>query len=92
MKNTQSAADLFVLLERAFRRRARDCEQCAFTLPFLMPARNGDSNWSVVAAAACSERCRLLLDELVAEHQLAYQLADGDGPPVGARRVRARPQ
>jgi len=81
MKNALPASDLFVLLDRAFRRKARECSQCAFTLPFHLPKRSGSrANWSVVAGAACSERCRLILEELVAEHQSAYELAANDSP------------
>ena len=69
-----SAADLFVLLERAFRRR-RECHACAFTLPFRTAAA-GPSNWSVIPSHACSEPCRLVLEQLVAEHQACYRLAD----------------
>lgn len=75
-KHSLPAPDLFVVLDRAFRRRARECAACAFTLPFRLPnRRSGAANWSVAAAAACSEKCKLILDELVAQHQAAYRLS-----------------
>lgn len=75
-KHTLPAPDLFVVLDRAFRRRTRDCAACAFTLPFHLPNRRaGAANWSVAAAAACSEKCKLILDELVARHQATYRLS-----------------
>jgi hypothetical protein len=88
MKNALPAPDLFVVLDRAFRRRARECSGCAFTLPFHLPKRRaGAANWSVAAAAACSEKCKLILDELVAQHQSTYELAANDS---GSRPKRLK--
>ena len=82
-KHALAATDLFVVLDRAFRRRTRECAACAFSLPFRLPNRRaGSANWSVAAAAACSEKCKLILDELVAQHQAAYRLS-GNGPSKG---------
>ena len=67
------ASDLFVLLEKAFRRR-RDCRDCFFTLPYR--TYGGEGTWSVIPSASCSEGCRLALEQLVAEHQGIYRLAD----------------
>lgn len=92
MKNTLQAVDLFAILEREFRRRARECTGCAFSLPFHLPQnRAGSANWSVAAAAACSEKCRLVLDELVAKHQAAYELAASE-PSRGSKRTTSRAQ
>ena len=78
MNSTQSvcAPDLFVLLERAYRSRARSCAACVFTLPFRIASRPGMPNWSVIPSAECSETCRGTLEELVAKFQQTYRLAD----------------
>ena len=70
------APDLFVLLERAFRSRTRNCTACVFTLPFQIASRPGSPNWSVIPCADCSETCRGELEELVAKFQASYRLAD----------------
>ena len=64
-------SDLFVVLDRAFRRRSRGCRACGFSLPYPLP--NSDS-WSVDAGESCSEFCRLVLENLVEEYQGAYRL------------------
>ena len=74
MKKTLNAEDLFVLLERAFRRRTRGCDACKFTLPFRTDARASGDAWSIVPSADCSSTCQLILEDLVAEHQQAYRL------------------
>lgn len=66
--------DLFVLLERAFRRKARDCDACLFTLPHWVSADGAGANWSVIPSAACSDTCRGILEDLVARHQVSYRL------------------
>lgn len=72
-----SAADLFVVLEKAFRRRARECEACAFSIPFFISASGTrGANWTVVPGAQCTENCRLVLEEIIAKHQSSYRLAD----------------
>ena len=71
------AADLFVVLERAYRRRARNCDACNFSLPFRTDARSEyDANWSVIPSGECCDMCKLILDDLIAEHQATYRLAE----------------
>ena len=66
-----------MLLEKAFRRRTKACGRCVFSLPFAVPARrSGQSNWSVEPAEGCTQNCRMVLEELVAEFQAAYRLSD----------------
>ena len=70
-----SAADLFVLLDREFRRRQpRECGACYVQLPFRVdvPA-GGNANWEVVIAS-CPVACESVLQELVAEFQERYEL------------------
>lgn len=87
---SMTATDLFVLLEREYRKRARECEACFFSLPYRIdPTGPGEANWSVVPSTGCEKsHCRLVLEELVASHQAAYRLA-GDGERRGS--VRSRP-
>ena len=78
-----SAADLFVVLERAFRRQARECDDCVFTLPYRVAReRRGDANWAVIPFS-CSETCRLILEDLVEKHQATYCLAESPASPAG---------
>src|SRR5687767_445480 len=90
MKNTLPAEELFAVLEQAFRRRARECSGCAFTLPFHVARSRAGANWSVAATAACSEKCRLVLEDLIAEHQAAYELATRGGAPETRKRTSSR--
>jgi hypothetical protein len=70
------AADLFVVLEKAYRRRARKCTGCNFSLPFPTDARTTcDANWTVMPTTDCCPMCRMILEDLVAEHQAVYRLA-----------------
>ena len=66
-----SASDLYVVLERAFRRRSRGCTQCNFSLPYRLPDSNG---WSVEPTETCSNFCRMLLEDLVSEYRPGYRL------------------
>jgi len=67
------ASDLFVMLERAFRRRSKNCHACTFSLPFSTGLFGG---WTVNTSEACSAKCRMILEELVSEFQQAYRLSD----------------
>ena len=71
-----SAADLFVLLDREFRRRQpRDCRSCYVPLPFRIEgAVNGSSNWEVVTPQ-CPLQCESVLQDVVLEFQKCYELS-----------------
>lgn len=72
-----AAADLFVVLEKAYRRRARDCEACNFSLPFRTDSPSAyDANWSVIPSSGCCGTCKDILEDLIAEHQATYRLAE----------------
>ena len=71
-------SDLFVILERAFRRRSRGCKACEFSLPYALP---GADTWSVEPAKSCSSVCRQILEDLVDEYRGSYCLT----PPSGFR-------
>lgn len=71
------AADLFVLLERAYRKKAPKCAACDFSLPFHTDSTGArDSNWSIIPSSGCCGVCQLILEDLVAEHQASYRLSD----------------
>jgi hypothetical protein len=88
--NTLGAADLFVQLDRAFRRKTRVCRRCAFSLPFRL--RGGaQPNWSVIPSEQCPHHCLMILEDLLAEFQSAYRLSDtGRFHAVGQPVNRAR--
>jgi hypothetical protein len=72
-----SACDLFVVLEKAFRRRARDCAGCTFTIPHPQPpCRGPGDDWTVLLTHNCSTKCRAILEEVVTRARREYQLAD----------------
>ena len=74
---TLPAADLFVVLEKAYRRRARNCDSCNFSLPFRTDTRSAyEPNWAVIPSGECCGTCRDILEDLIAEHQASYRLAE----------------
>jgi hypothetical protein len=76
MKSAITAADLWVLLDREFRRRRpRECSQCFVPLPFHVVPQNGPANWDVDIRHGCGKRCGLVLEELVLEQQRAHDLS-----------------
>ena len=75
--------DLFVVLDKAYRRRARRCGHCGFSLPFPV-FRDDDgspASWSVIPSEQCTPECLDVLDELVASFQKSYRLSEGSGRP-----------
>jgi hypothetical protein len=74
-KITMAAADLFVLLDREFRRRKpRECATCFVQLPYRVDAAPGQPNWEVIAPPRCARGCSELFDELLHEFQEMYEL------------------
>jgi hypothetical protein len=75
-RTAMTAADLFVLLDREFRRRkARDCKTCFVQLPYRVDMLEGGStNWEVVVPLNCAMGCDAMLEEIVAELQERYEL------------------
>jgi hypothetical protein len=72
-----AAADLFVVLEKAYRRKARNCSACNFSLPFHTDSDGyPTSNWAVIPSGECCGTCKLILEDVVAEHQATYRLAE----------------
>jgi hypothetical protein len=75
-----SAAELYVKLDREFRRRqSPECETCYIQLPFRVD-RQDDTvcNWEIVPPPRCSQGCLELIDELVAHYAPLYDLASGE--------------
>ena len=70
------AADLYVLLQKEFRRRqSGDCVTCFVQLPFRVDrADSHDPNWEIVMPPRCTKGCAALLEELVADFGLLYDL------------------
>lgn len=66
------ASDLFVMLERAFRRETRNCPQCTFSLPFRIDCPHG-ANWTVVPSN-CSPACESALEDVMAKLQRKHRL------------------
>jgi len=73
-KTAIAAADLFVLIDREFRRRkARDCAACALQLPYRVDRGNG-ANWEMIGPRDCGRGCMSAFEDLVREFQSLYQL------------------
>ena len=75
------AADLYVLLQREFRRRQpAGCDTCFVQLPFRVDRHDDDaSNWEMVMPAPCGRGCGPILEELVQEFAMLYDLRAGGG-------------
>ena len=73
-----TAADLFVLLDREFRRRKpRECAACFIQLPFRVDTRDSKAaNWEALVPPECGHGCDLVVEELVFEFQSLYELRD----------------
>ena len=70
------AADLYVLLQREFRRRQpADCNACFVQLPFRVDRHDAHApNWELVMPPQCTKGCTPLLEDLVIEYGLLYDL------------------
>ena len=76
-RTSTTAADLFVLIDREFRRRKpRECSACYVPLPYRVDrSEDASANWEIVLPTSCSWGCDLLLEEIVEEFQARYNLA-----------------
>ena len=84
MKNRTelNAADLYVLLQREFRRRqAPQCSACFVQLPYRVDRAEEDAaNWEIMLPPpACNFGCRQLAEELVDEFRALYDLRAESG-------------
>ena len=76
------AADLYVVLDKAYRRRARRCGKCGFSLPFpvFRGADEASGEWAVNPSESCAPECAQALEELVSRMQKEYRLEGREGP------------
>ena len=78
MKNRTpiAAADLYVLLQREFRRRqVPDCSSCYVQLPFRVDRSDANgSNWEAIVPATCEYNCREVMDEVIEDFSRRYEL------------------
>ena len=80
-KTPLAAADLFVLLDREFRRRRpRDCQSCETQLPYLVERAGAASNWEAMVPMGCGQGCAAVFEEMLAEFQRLYELKPEDSP------------
>jgi hypothetical protein len=75
-----NAADLYVLLQREFRRRqAPECSACYVQLPFRVDNRDAQSsNWEVVLPPPCASGCHDVMLEIIDDFQALYDLKPDD--------------
>jgi len=73
---TLAAADLFVLLDREYRRRCpRECADCSMSLPyFVEPDGESPSNWDIIMPPPCPARCVDIMERIVADFRERYRL------------------
>jgi len=72
-KKPVAAPDLFVLIDREFRRRkARECSACALQLPYRVD--HAHANWEMIAPGDCGRGCIAAFEELLREFQTLYEL------------------
>ena len=72
-----TAADLFVLLDREFRRRrSRECTGCVIQLPYRVKATESHrGNWDIDMPQRCGQLgCTEAFEEIVSEFQDLYHL------------------
>ena len=78
MKNRTpiAAADLYVMLQREFRRRQiPDCPACYVQLPFRVDRPDGNApNWEVIVPSSCTYNCREVMDEVIEDFARRYDL------------------
>lgn len=79
------AADLYVLLQREFRRRqSPECRLCYVQLPYRIDRQDPDSaNWEITLPKSCPHGCQVLMDELAAEFAVLYDLKVDADPRNG---------
>lgn len=74
-RTTLTPSDLYVLLEREFRRRrAPGCRSCFVQLPYRVDARDDEANWGIATPPECGNGCESLFTEIVDEFRAQYDL------------------
>jgi hypothetical protein len=84
---------LYARLSEEFnRRRPRECESCHMPMVYMIERAQGDcANWLADDLAMGCEECRGLVDEIVREHSLRFDIFDPTCTPVPAARNVASP-
>ena len=71
-----NSSDLYVVLEKAFRRRSRECGGCTFSMPFYPHYRDDPHHdWAITLTNNCSPRCLVILEDIVNKYRREYALA-----------------
>jgi hypothetical protein len=78
-----SAADLYVLLTREFKRRhSGGCNACFIQLPFRVDRHDTDAgNWELPMPPDCGGECRGIIEDLYAEFAMLYDMK-AEGAPT----------
>ncbi|HEV7799931.1 MAG TPA: hypothetical protein VGP15_02535 [Burkholderiales bacterium] len=73
-----SAADLYVLLTREFKRRqSGECNACFIQLPYRVDRHHDAArNWELPMPPDCGGECRGIIEDLFAEFSMLYELKD----------------
>ena len=70
-----TTADLYVMLEREFRRRKSPCRLCFVQLPYRVDSHGDECNWEMHMPADCGNGCAAALVRLVGDFQDLYTLS-----------------
>ena len=75
------AADLYVLLQREFRRRQPgECKTCFVQLPFRVDRLDPHApNWELVMPPHCDRGCAAILEDLMGDFGTLYDLRPHGG-------------
>ncbi len=77
-RKTISAGELYVVLDREFRQRqSRKCTSCYILLPYRVDQHDGSANWEIILPPECAFGCSQIVEDLVEQYSLVYDLAGG---------------
>jgi len=81
LRKTISAGELYVILDREFRRRqSPKCGSCYILLPYRVDRGDGErANWEIIMPPECPFGCARIVEALVDEYSLQYDLREGQG-------------
>jgi hypothetical protein len=75
-KESVTAEELYVLLDREFRRRAsRECRVCYIQLPYRVDPANEGPNWEVLMPPGCERGCTDVMEEIICALRERFLLA-----------------
>ena len=70
-----TTADLYVMLEREFRRQKPPCRLCFVQIPYRVDAHGDECNWEMHMPADCGCGCAAALERMVCDFQDLYTLS-----------------